>query len=136
VARGVNTRSTMWAGPRGGASLAAACLRLLERSPCSLWPWAKFQRGILGEAFPAAQLRHWNLPHQRYAGRDAVKIREVILEDVRSRLRVNKSHADLAVTYADALDAIIAAFAAIAIANGTVTGFKMPSSEGFVAVHP
>ncbi len=43
---GVNTRSTMWAGPRGGAPFAAACLRLLERSERPLWPWARLQPGI------------------------------------------------------------------------------------------
>ena len=56
VSRKVNTRSTMWNGPRGGAPFAAACLRLLERSGRPVWPWTAFQNGILGEAFPAAQL--------------------------------------------------------------------------------
>lgn len=53
VAEGVNTRSTMWNGPRGGAPFTAACLRLLERSERPSWPWAAMQSGILSEAFPA-----------------------------------------------------------------------------------
>ena len=39
TSKGVNTRSTMWNGPRGGAPFAAACLRLLERSGRPCWPW-------------------------------------------------------------------------------------------------
>ena len=39
ASKGVNTRSTMWCGPRGGAAMTAACLRLIERSGLSAWPW-------------------------------------------------------------------------------------------------
>jgi Protein of unknown function (DUF429) len=34
----------------------------------------------------------------------------------------------------DALDAVIAAFAAIAISKGEVANFSKPSEEGFIAV--
>ena len=36
--RGVNTRSTMWSGTRGGAPFTAACLRLLELAGRPIWP--------------------------------------------------------------------------------------------------
>jgi hypothetical protein len=65
--KGVNTRSTMWCGPRGGAPFAAACLRLIDRSNAAAWPWVQGKSGILAEAFPAAQLRQWGLPFFGYS---------------------------------------------------------------------
>lgn len=35
---GLNVRSTLWSGPRGGAAMTAACLTLLARSGCPIWP--------------------------------------------------------------------------------------------------
>lgn len=52
------------AGPRGGAAMTAACLKLLHEANCPIWPWQRSARRLLAEAFPAAQLRHWQLPHQ------------------------------------------------------------------------
>jgi hypothetical protein len=59
--KGVNTRSTLWAGPRGGAAMTASCLALLNETKCPLWPWRQYQMGIVAEAFPAAQLKTWQL---------------------------------------------------------------------------
>ena len=134
VAKGVNTRSTMWNGPRGGAPFAAACLRLLERSKRPCWPWTKLPRGILCEAFPAAQLRHWGLPHQGYSGPAAPNVREVILAGLRKRICINSTNADAIAKCADALDAVIAVFAAIAVADQAVEGFNMSYLDGHISV--
>jgi hypothetical protein len=62
----VNVRSTLWAGARGGAAMTVACLKLLQETGCPIWPWERSVRGLLIEAFPAAQLCHWGLPYQGY----------------------------------------------------------------------
>ena len=134
AARGVNTRSTMWAGARGGAPLVAACLRLLEQVERPCWPWAAFQTGILVEAFPAAQLRQWSLPHQRYSGSGATDVRDLIIAGLCKRLRMSSTYLQLVVQCADALDAVIAAFAAMAVATGTVADFGSPHEDGFISV--
>jgi Protein of unknown function (DUF429) len=133
-AKGVNTRSTMWAGPRGGAPFTAACLRLLERSERPSWPWATLQAGILTEAFPAAQLRRWGLPHQGYSGPHAANVRELIVTGLRERIRVSSLHADFITNNADALDAVIAVFAAIAVAKQAVVGFNVSYTDGIISV--
>jgi Protein of unknown function (DUF429) len=134
ASRDVNTRSTMWNGPRGGAPFAAACLRLLERSGRPCWPWATFQPGILVEAFPAAQLRHWGLPHQGYSGPRSANVRAMILSSLNARLRVSAFHAQIIVENTDALDAVIAVFAGLAVAKRAVVGFRAPYADGFIAV--
>ncbi len=63
AARHINVRSTLWAGARGGAPFTAACLRLLDTVSRPIWPWSA-GTGILGEAFPAAQLLEWGIPYQ------------------------------------------------------------------------
>ena len=55
--KGVNVRSTLWTGPRGGAAMTAAGLKLLHEVGRPLWPWQRSERGLLVEAFPAAQLK-------------------------------------------------------------------------------
>jgi len=134
ASRGVNTRSTMWDRPRGGAPFAAACVRLLERSGRPCWPWATFQHGILVEAFPAAQLRHWGLPHQGYSGPLSANVRAKILAKLNERLRVSAFHAQIIIENTDALDAVIAVFAGIAVAKRAVVGFRVPYADGFIAV--
>jgi hypothetical protein len=37
--QGINVRSTLWAGPRGGAAMTAACLQLLSDANRPIWPW-------------------------------------------------------------------------------------------------
>jgi hypothetical protein len=63
----VNVRSTLWTGPRGGAAMTAACLKLLHEAQRPIWPWARNGRCLLVEAFPAAQLCQWRLPYQAYS---------------------------------------------------------------------
>jgi hypothetical protein len=106
----------------------------LERIERPVWPWAKFEPGIMVEAFPAAQLKLWDLPHYGYSEPQAANIRNVILRGLRERVRLSSTHADIAIKYADALDAIIAVFAAIAVSNNSVAGFEMPYEDGFIAV--
>jgi hypothetical protein len=134
ASKGVNTRSTMWAGPRGGAAFTAACLRLLARSGQPCWPWTTFRPGILVEAFPAAQLRHWSLPHQGYSKTKGASIRALILAGLDRRLRVSPRHGQTIVNNPDALDAVVAAFAAIGLANGKIAGFNAPYADGCIAV--
>jgi len=68
--RRVNVRSTVWQGPRPGAPFASACIKLLARAQRPIWPWDDAQDGtaMVMEAFPAAQLRHWELPCAGYNG--------------------------------------------------------------------
>ncbi len=135
--RGVNTRSTLWAGSRGGAAMTAACLTLLAAAERPMWPWAPgATRGCLAEAFPAAQLWQWKLPHQRYDGLGSALNRRRIVESLSGRLRLGAFESDL-IASADATDAVLAAFAARAVSTGALAEPPEPGfeTEGWVAVH-
>ena len=135
--RGVNVRSTLWAGPRGGAAMTAACLKLLHEANCPVWPWERRGQRLLVEAFPAAQLRHWGLPHQAY-NRSTEKesaIRRSIVLALRERIDPGDFREKLE-ECADALDAVVCAFAANAVANGLALGYAddAEAAEGLIAV--
>jgi hypothetical protein len=132
--RGVNTRSTMWPGPRGGAPFAAACLRLLDLAGRPIWPWHEPQPGILGEAFPAAQLFQWGLPYRAYSKPDQIENRKAIIIGLKARASINPVDERKLIDSADALDAVIVAFAAIAISKSDVANFSQAGEEGFIAV--
>jgi hypothetical protein len=89
---------------------------------------------MLVEAFPAAQLCQWALPYQLYSGPEGSKIRGLILKSLEARLSMNSTQAKLIIQSADALDATIAAFAAVAAANGQVVNFKAAPVDGFISV--
>jgi hypothetical protein len=116
---GVATRSTLWAGARGGAPMTAACLRLLARAARPMWPWSAGEDGLLVEAFPAAQLLTWRLPRTRYDGSHrevGAANRRTIVAYLRRRLDVAAHEAKL-LGSADAIDAVLCALAALAVAR-------------------
>lgn len=135
VARGVNTRSTLWNGPRGGAPFAAACIALIARSGRPAWPWIKDGPGVLVEAFPAAQLNWWRLPFQGYSGANAGGVREQIVGALREKIVLSPEHEQLMRSSPDALDAVLCAFAAAAVANGRLAFTPTGSDEGEIAIH-
>lgn len=131
-------RSTLWWKPRGGAPFAAACMTLLYRAERPIWPW-KNAPGMLAEAFPAAQLQAWNLPHVKYTGADAGPVRTKIIAEIQRRHGIEVAPADRREMQRtpDALDAFIATFAGRAAANRTLK-LEKPSSwktEGAIAIH-
>lgn len=141
--RGVNTRSTVWAGPRGGAPFAAACMTLLSRHEGAVWP-IRSQTSLgctLVEAFPAAQLKQWGLPYAGYNGsiENAVQLRKEILSWLidHRQLKISANNHELCVDSADALDSIVCVYSAATIARGQndslVGGFS--SSEGWISIH-
>lgn len=135
---GVSVRSTLWAGPRPGAAMTAACLKLLYEVGRPLWPWTQGVRGLIAEAFPAAQLRCWNLPHQGYSRRreaDAAT-RCAIVAAISDRIDLGGFRPMLE-QFADALDAVICAFGAIGVANGKTLlhATEKIKSEGVIAVN-
>jgi hypothetical protein len=138
--RRINVRSTLWWKPRGGAPFAAACMKLLAASglpPC--WPWSTRTEGLVVEAFPAAQLWSWKLPQQKYDGHDGIEVRQVIIRGLESRVDFGRFR-KTAEQSADALDAVIASFAAIAAFRGEAIepegDVKTVAREGWIAVHP
>ncbi len=135
--RGVNVRSTLWAGARGGAAMTAACLKLLVGAGRPLWPWASGRtNGCIAEAFPAAQLRHWGSPYQRYNGARGAVTRRDIVGQLEERVRFGH-HLSAVLNSADALDAVVCAFAAVAVSSGKLA--EQPAgqckAEGWIAVH-
>jgi cupin 2 domain-containing protein len=129
--RGVNTRSTLWNGPRGGAPFTAACLMLLARADRPVWPWHSGP-GMLVEAFPAAQLKVWGLPHGGYSKPDQREIRERILAFIAERLVIAAADQSIMLGSPDALDAVIAGFAGIAAEEtGAPSGFP---ADGLISV--
>ncbi|HEX4953021.1 MAG TPA: DUF429 domain-containing protein [Thermoanaerobaculia bacterium] len=137
--QGLSVRSTVWAGPRGGAAMTAACLRLLAESGCPIWPWApRNATGLLVEAYPAAQLRAWELCHQKYADQSegARANREAIIRALRQRVDLGAYEERLA-SSADAVDAVVAAFAAVAVTQDTLQSEPpaIAEKEGWIAVH-
>lgn len=136
--RRVNVRSTVWNGPRGGAPFAVACMALLAAHKGPVWPFRPDGRGVtLAEAFPAGQLAHWGLPHQKYdKSRDT---RAVILAALESRhgLVMQDGERELCHASPDALDAVVCLYGAAALASNR---FVRPDSEryvreGWIAVH-
>jgi predicted nuclease with RNAse H fold len=121
--KGVNVRSTLWNGVRPGAPMTAACLTLLYRSGCPIWPWSNSsKKGLLVEAFPAAQLRTWSMKFERYNGSSSERqeIREEIVDAVVKRVKVSLDFIKKMRESADALDAVVCCFAAIAVTRDQV----------------
>lgn len=135
-ARGVNVRSTLWAGARGGAPMTAACLVLLHAAGVPVWPFAATGPGLAVEVFPAAQLAEWRLPHQRYGAPAARPARRVIALALRARLDLGPFEPVLEAS-ADALDAVLCAFGAVAVTEGRLADppGARAGVEGWIAVH-
>jgi hypothetical protein len=143
LGQGVNTRSTVWVKPRGGAPFAAVCMFLLSQHNGSVWPIkAKSNSSCtLVEAFPAAQLKHWKLPSSGYSKADAVSVqtRKEILSwmTAHRQLEISEDNQELCVRSPDALDSVICVYSAAAVARGQnnipVGGFS--SAEGFISIH-
>jgi predicted nuclease with RNAse H fold len=133
----VNVRSTLWAGPRGGAAMTAACLKLLHEANCPIWPWQRSARRLLAEAFPAAQLRHWRLPHQAYnrSTEKELAVRRSIVLALSERIEL-EHFGDKLEQCADALDAVVCAFAANAVGAGHALSYAEDAvaAEGLIAV--
>ena len=134
----VNVRSTLWNGPRGGAPFAAASLTLLARIKRPAWPWCRVPCGLLVEAFPAAQLHHWELPYKGYDGSDGRSAREEIIEGISPRIEIPDGLHARCQESADALDSVLCVFAARAAAAGLapVDDPTAAELEGWIAVHP
>lgn len=139
--RSVNIRSTVWNGPRPGAPFTSACIKLLAQAGCPVWPWAGHQAGVLVEAFPAAQLRHWGLPFSQYNGPGGQANRDVIVADLMANRSFQVGHADLEIIHdnADALDAVLCSYAARAVVQdqlgAEIPPFNAWQAEGWIAVH-
>jgi predicted nuclease with RNAse H fold len=141
VKQGLNVRSTLWNGPRGGAAFAVACMTLLNRHKGPVWPLRNWGEGaLLVEAYPAAQLKTWGLSPNGYNGAAAkskvarLKIIQALVAD--HGLRSSHDLVDLCAESADALDAVLCAYAAKAMAEGRHPR-KLPTSarrEGWVVV--
>ena len=138
--KGVNVRSTLWGRdknePRGGAAFATACLTLLTKAKRPVWPWIKAGPGLLVEAFPAAHLRCWGLPHNGYDGN--VAIRDEILDGIEQRIVMPEPLHLLCQESADALDAVLCLFAAVAAVCDIAPCENRASgkTEGWIAIHP
>ena len=139
--RGVNIRSTVWNGPRPGAPFTSACLKLLAQAGCPVWPWEGPQTGILTEAFPAAQLKHWGLPFSQYSGPGGQASRDVIVADLMATRSLQAGEADLEILRknADAIDAVLCSYAARAVnldqLESEIPPFDAWHTEGWIAVH-
>jgi hypothetical protein len=133
-------RSPMWDGPLGGSAMTVTCLTLLAQARRPIWPWfPSTTGGLLAEAFPAAQLKAWHLPHQKYNGNDRVahENRKRILKGLEGRCSFSAADKQVMLDSADALDALLCAFAARAVSGGVVLRQppEEPTSEGWIAVH-
>jgi hypothetical protein len=138
--RKINVRFTLWWKPRGGAPFAAACMKLLAAAgfpPC--WPWSTPTEGLVVEAFPAAQLWAWKSPLQKYDGPDGISARQEIIRSLESRINFG-GFRRTAEESADALDAVVSSFAAVAAFGGEATlpnaDAALVAREGWIAVHP
>jgi hypothetical protein len=131
----VNTRSTLWVKPRGGAPFAVACLTLIAKSGRPCWPWTQTGTGLLGEAFPAAQLKFWDLKHDGYSGDKGLKVRSQLVEALAEKIYLTSEQANVLKSSADAFDAVVCAFAAIAVTNGQIGIDPELTEEGWIAVH-
>jgi hypothetical protein len=119
--------------------MTAAYLKLLYEAGRPIWLWKKRGRGLLAEAFPAAQLCNWKLPYQGYSRRTdcETKTRCSIVAAISDRINLAIFRQTVE-QCADALDAVVCAFAAIAVADSDVLFYadEHMKTEGLIAVHP
>jgi hypothetical protein len=103
-----------------------------------MWPWDQKGPGLLVEAFPAAQLCQWKMPFQGY-GKDtdaAASTRKMLVSRLSTRIVVN-SFAKKLEESADALDAVLCAFAAFAVTTNNLAdsaNANCAPDEGLIAV--
>jgi len=135
--RKVNVRSSLWNGPRGGAPMTAACLTLLAEAEGAIWPWVQPNLdNLFVEAFPAAQLQTWRLPFKGYGKHTSAdrQNRHCIVEHL--EVIAHGALRSKMIESADALDAVVAAFAGIAVKeNHLLDAPQGASSQGWIAVH-
>ena len=134
----INVRSTLWNGPRAGAPFTVANLTLLNKAGRPIWPWTSSGPGLLVESFPAGQLCQWKLPHRGYNGPNGKKIRSTILKKIAPRIEIPDPLYAHCQESADALDAVLCLFAAVAVADN-IAPIQCPVAakhEGWIAVHP
>jgi hypothetical protein len=139
--RGLNTPSTLWSGPGGGAGAAVACMTLLLMRGGPVWPLRPGGEGaVLVEAYPAAQLFTWGLEPGGYSGAKAkalaarTQILAALVAD--HGLVVSDAQTALCQNNADALDAVLCAYAAKSMADGRHPR-QLPAaarSEGWIVV--
>lgn len=142
IRNGVAVRSTTWWKPRGGAPFTAACMTLLARHQGSVWPFdpapsPTLPGPTLCEAFPAAQLRQWSLPHTRYS-REPTLRRQILNTLCRDHaLRLGSEQRELCEEIPDALDAVICLYAGLAVRSCrlAVLPSRSAATEGWIAVH-
>ena len=119
--------------------MTAACLTLLRQSQCPIWPWHQAdERGLLVEAFPAAQLCYWGMEFEGYNGKgdEARGKRKTLVDFLSNLIEISSDQQKQMKESADALDAVVCAFAAIAVSTGTLAGAMPPTDdEGLIAVH-
>lgn len=131
-------RSTIWNGIRGGAPFTVAALKLLAAAGRPVWPFSSetTSGGLIVEAFPAAQIKTWNIAAKGYATPDAVAARRQVVRDLGRRLNIAQWSTTLEEN-PDALDAVIAAFAAIAVTENRLAAIPAGAAklEGWIAVH-
>lgn len=134
ASHGLNVRSTLWAGPRGGAAMTAACLTLLAAAERPIWPLAS-GTGMLVEAFPMAQLRQWRIPYTGYS--DAGSPNHLAIVSALGKRVTLGPHVATLQGSPDATDSVLAAFAGMAAATGRLAAAPGPmsSTEGWIAVH-
>lgn len=139
--RGLNVRSTLWSGPRGGAAFAVSCMTLLHRRGGPVWPLRPGGEGaVLVEAYPAAQLMAWGLKPTGYNGVKpaalVARARIVAALIADHGLVIGDGPARLCRGSADALDAVLCAYAAKTMADGRHPR-QLPAvarSEGWIVV--
>jgi hypothetical protein len=135
--RKVNVRSTMWNGSRGGAAFTVAALKLLALAGRPVWPFADATTsGLIVEAFPAAQLKAWDIEAPGYSAEGGGRARQEIVRALADRVELAHYRETLE-EHADALDATLAAFAAVAVTEGRLFEAPGPTApvEGWIAVH-
>lgn len=134
--RGLNVRSTLWSGPRGGAPFTAACLTLLHAAGRPCYPWATSGDGMMLETFPMAQLAVWNLPYVGYDGEKGTATRRLIVSDIAKRVEMQDEIKKLCLASADALDAVVCALIARSWSKGTLLDYGAPAHpiEGWIVV--
>ena len=135
-------RSTLWNGVRPGAPFASSCIRLLAESGKLCWPFEQVpvEASFVCEAFPAAQLEEWRCDRDGYNGvTPLAKQRRMAIVNwlvAELKLSVTKDQRKCMVSSADALDAVICAFAPRAVALNSLAFLPEPEGnrEGWIAV--